>query len=343
MARTAWLLGAIGVALAGRWACTATDERPDADPYVPGSGSELQSAVIKDGFVVLETDPRERRLALVDRDGKQERRVKVPIAADAPARAIGSPKGPLLAHLRDRKLDIARVKKDGSLDKAQTFGRSISRVCDGIATTDHLWSVGFVDGKSDLWRVWGPTRDKRSGRAADAEALVLPASSDAARAAIRWCAIAPADEQIALLWQEGTRRLFAMCTGKDCGMTARLPLEPNQPMLGAGCLRTGCAIVFSDPKRGRMIGWVSPTGKPQWSKPLPATSDRVSLTTAGPGSVIVGYQGPEGSEVVKVSPKGTIERVWRGADDASVPAVSWSRDRLLITSARGATIVRVPR
>ena len=287
--------------------------------------------MLRDGFVVMETSSDRHALDL-DRDGNRRSRNAVPVTVEA--RVVGSSVGALVGWLDGRQLKLAKIVGDGKLGNATSWGRSVRRLCDGAASNDERFAVGYLDNDDRIWFVHGPMTKRTAATTVDDVAVTELATTTAPN----WCAIASAEDYIALFWREGSRRFVQMCSSKECGVMGRLPLKPEHELLAAGCLRSGCLLAFRDERGKRHIGWMTPTGKPQWTKPLETNSDAVEIVGAGNKAVALSYVSPQGATVARVMAKGQIERAWADPSLEATPAIAWSRDRLLVSWRAGSTV-----
>ncbi len=280
----------------------------------------LHTAVLRDGFAIMEADGA-RHVIEVDGDGNRRHRRAVPVATEA--RVVGTRQGAAVAWLDRKKVKLALVKGDGELGGVSEWGRNATTLCEGAATNDQRFGIGWLEGDGRVWFVHGPM----------SAAAVASSLGDAELPRAEWCAITSAGDYIALLWREGSRYFLNMCSHKECaGMVARVPLDARHALLAVGCTREGCLIAFRDQKANTHLGWMGVTGKKQWSKPLAqaAQSTEVSIAAIGNRAMAVGFVSKEGAQVLRVSKDGAMERAWADPSSTEVPSVAWARDRLLV-------------
>ncbi len=224
-------------------------------------------------------------------------------------------------------MKLALVKGDGELGQASEFGRNATILCEGAASNDQRFAIGWIESDGRLWFVHGPT---------SAESTTSPPSESLASVApmrAEWCGVTSAGDYIALFWREGARWFLNMCSRKECtSMVARVPLDPKHALLATGCTREGCLIAFRDQKSNTHLGWIGVTGKKQWSKPLTqaAQSTDISMAAIGAKAMAVGFVSKEGASVLRVSKDGAMERAWADPASTEVPSVAWAKERLLI-------------
>lgn len=337
---------AAAVVACGCAALIAIGVRSAADVRAPGSSAPgLQVATLRDGFVIAEQHGDVHHVREVERSGSLRHAIEVAQRASA-ARVVGARNGTVFAWLAGKKLRLALVGDDGRLGAPSTWGRSATQLCDGVATGDHRFGVGWLERDGRVWFVHGPTG---AALATAVPATEVPASGAEATARISWCGIAAADDHIALFWREGTRVFLNMCSEKGCSaLITRVPLHADHELIAYGCVRDECAAAFRKPDGSTHLGWFDLRGKVAWSRPLAAAAgSRIAMATAGPRAIAVSYVGAHGAEVVRVTRAGAFHRVWSEPAAHEAPALAWSRDRLLVAHRRegvvSTAVVKLPR
>lgn len=288
----------------------------------------LHTAVLRDGFAIMESEG-DRHVINLDEDGNRRRRSAVPIVTDA--RVVGTSQGTAVGWLDRKKVKLALVKADGGLGQASEWGRNAIALCDGAASNDQRFAIGWLESDGRLWFVHGPM----------SSALTPTPAGDEQLPRADWCGVTSADDYIALLWREGSRWFLNMCSKKECtGMVARIPLDAKHALLAFGCTREGCLLAFRDQKSNTHLGFIGVTGKKQWVKPLTEATQSTEVTIAAIGkhAMAVGFVAKEGSTVLRVSKTGAMERAWADPASTEVPSVAWARDRLLVAIPDGDAI-----
>ena len=322
--RSILVVGLLG-ALVWRWCAS-----PSATPAT--SVGILHTAVLRDGFAIMEADG-DRHVVEVDEDGNRRRRRAVPVVTDA--RVIGTSQGTAVGWLDRKKVKLARVTGDGELGQASEWGRNATALCESAASNDQRFGIGWLESDGRVWFVHGPMSSAVSGVR---HSPVMFAGSEAEVMRADWCGITSAGDYIALLWREGSRWFLNMCSKKECtNMVARVPLDPKHALLAFGCTREGCLLAFRDQKSNTNLGWIGVTGKKQWVKPLAQAtqSTEVSITAIGKNAMAVGFVSKEGASVLRVSKTGAMERAWADPASTEVPSVAWNKDRLLVAIPEG--------
>jgi len=331
MARSRSILvaGMLGAVL-WRW-CGSSDPSPTASLGV------LHTAVLRDGFAIMEPDG-DRHVVEVDTDGTRLRRRAIPVTGDA--RVIGTHQGAAVAWLDRKKVKLALVKGDGELGPASEWGRHATTLCESAASNDQRFAIGWLENDGRVWFVHGPM----------SPTMTVSTVAEAQTLRAEWCGITSAEDYIALLWREGARWFLNMCSRKECtGMVARVPLDPKHALLAFGCTREGCLIAFRDQKSNTNLGFIGVTGKKQWVKQLSQAtqSTDVTITALGAKAMAVGFVSREGANVLRVSKDGAMERAWADPASTEVPSVAWTKDRLLIAIPEGGSVrhdvVQAPR
>lgn len=285
--------------------------------------------MLRDGFAIMEAEG-DRHVVEVDADGNRRRRRAVPIVTDA--RVIGTSRGPAVGWLDRKKVKLALVTGDGELGQASEWGRNATTLCEGAASNDQRFAIGWLEGDGRIWFVHGPMSSALPA------AMTMTTAGDPQPMRAEWCGITSAGDYIALLWREGSRWFLNMCSKKECtGMVARVPLDPKHALLAVGCTREGCLLAFRDQRSNTHLGFIGVTGKKQWVKPLTQAtqSTEVSITAIGAKAMAVGFVSREGANVLRVSKDGAMERAWADPASTEVPSVAWAKDRLLVAIPEG--------
>jgi hypothetical protein len=118
----------------------------------PAAPSRPQAAVIDDGFAAIDST---NHVIELDRDG--ERRHELTIRDVSNPRLVGFASG-LGAVWRDgKKVVAASVDSDGKLGKPTRFGKNVQMMCEGTASNEHQFGVGWTEPDGAVWIVFGPT------------------------------------------------------------------------------------------------------------------------------------------------------------------------------------------
>jgi len=291
----------------------------------------LQLAVVQDGFLSTHPTDGGRRVIELDPQGRERGAAIVRHADDQ--RIVGTTAGATVAWQADRKVHLARVVDDRD---EGTWGKSVRQLCDGIASNDARFAVGWLESDDSVWIVHGPVT---ASAAADAGAFDV-ASPSAELVRSDWCGVASADQNVALLWRAADKLKFAMCTKRRCsGLIASFKLDRRLPILGFGCLGNACLIATRDDAGNPRIALLTETSKMKWTRPLDATGATVSVLGIGDRAFAVGYATKAGAEIVRIDRTGAATPLWRDAAATGAPAVMWSSGRLLIAHHHGDALV----
>jgi hypothetical protein len=287
---------------------------------------ELQTAVLSNGFAVMDGAPTDRHVVSVDWDGGNAKRWAVPVVAPE-ARVVGNFAGIALGWLDKAKLELATLAGVGELADKSQWGKRVKQLCDGTASNEHQFGIGWLEAAGTVWVVYGPT----SRQLAAAE---VPVDVTATTRTV-WCGVTSAGKKLALLWSDQHNRMaINFCDKKGCSKhTARIPLSKKETFAGLACHEERCLMVARDAKGNANLGWfVMPHGKLTWWKPLgDATPDTTfSITAAGNNAFAVGYVTREGATAIRVIESGSMVRAWADPYSTGVPALSWANDRLLV-------------
>jgi hypothetical protein len=290
---------------------------------------ESQAAVLADGFALHDG----HRVVEVDRRGKQ--RKAHPLSHDDELRLLGTPSGPVAAWLESRKLRLVHVPTG----KDQVWGKSARMLCEGTATNDERFAVGWLEADDTIWYVHGDMQRRSSDTAQIGEPLSI-ASTDRKG----WCGIASAKDLIALFWRDRDRLFITTCTRKKCsGLPASVTLGRQETLLGFGCVRDACLLAARDRSKEPRLVYVTESGAAKWTRPLATSVHEVSIIGAGDRAFAVGFVGANGTEVVRVDRSGNLGPVWKGPSGKHAPALAWSRDQLLVGHDGELAVVAFPR
>lgn len=317
----------------------------------------LQTAVLRDGFAVMESAG-DRHVVELDRNGTRRRRSAIPTVTDT--RAVGMSIGAGVVYVQNKKVHVAKIEGDGKLGRSQGFGTSVRQLCDGVASNDHRWAVGWLEERDErFWFVHGPTpRKTPEAESSSADVQALPMTLDAvatpdagATARIGWCAIASANDYVALIYRVEAKTFVNMCSQKECsGLQTRAPIDPRDEVLDVACQKDGCVMALRTRENVTHLIAFNLRGKSVWTKKLGyATKDsRVRLSPAGDRAYLVSLMTEEGPVVERMlSKNGIIGRTWQGAQGLSAPAITWSKDHAMLAywdgDALGTDVFAMPR
>ena len=297
--------------------------------------------MLADGFAVMEGAPGDRHAIAVDWDGRRVDRRAVPVIAPS-VRMVGAAGGIAVGWQDGNKLALARVSGDGELDQRTSWGKRVTQLCDGTASNEHRFGIGWLESDGRVWVVHGPT---------SASAVTDPVATDAELTRTVWCGVTSAGEKIALLWRDQHNRTqLDLCDRKGCSnFTARLPIAKQHALAGIACVETACLFAIRDDRGGAQLGWMTTRGKLAWSRPLAdATANTgFSIVAAGDRAFVIGYVTREGAMAARVIEGGSLVRAWADPSSTELPALAWANDRLLVAHRHGdrvaPEIVALPR
>src|SRR5437868_4933144 len=146
----------VAIVVALVWPRNAAPPAPAAPP------GGLQLAVVRDGFVVTHPTDGGRRVIELDREGRERGTLITRHGEDQ--RVVGTSVGPAVAWEEARKVRFVRVSDDRDLG---TWGKSVRQLCDGVASNDARFAVGWLEADDTVWIVHGPLV---AGGPADADA-----------------------------------------------------------------------------------------------------------------------------------------------------------------------------
>ena len=277
------------------------------------SEDRAQAAVLADGFVTRLGS----RVVEYDFDGTA--RTEHALNRDGDVRVFGTRVGAAAAWKAGSKVHLERIA-DGE-DLGDWGTRPVRQLCDGVATNDYNFAVGWLETDNRVWIVYGPVGDV----VALDEPNVLRTRT--------WCGVASAGEGINLFWREGDKLQWQRCTKKGCtGLPAHFALAKAAPVLGVGCLPDGDCLFASRDRFGKTeLAYVTAQSKVKWRRNVGDTP-AASIAAIGNDAFAVGYDGM----VIHFDRKGTAVPLW--VDDG-LPAVAWSHGKVIITTG-DKTVVR---
>ena len=323
--RTRWI---VGLALVGGiWWMRGDDEEART------THARVQTAVLSDGFAVLANG----RVVEVDRDGAKQHEMKLHVDKDV--RVVGTRVGTGIGWQDGKKVKLATLDSDGKPDEVSTWGKRVKQLCQGAATNEHRFGVGWLEADGRVWFVHGPL-----SRTATAGAAVV---LDADPAGASWCAITSAEQNIALVWREGSRLLLNFCGKKECAsLVVKVPIDSSDTLLAHGCVRESCLFATRDKHGTTKLHRVTERGRSIVKTLEHATADTaVAIVGAGDRAFAVSYIAKDGQGMVqRVTVDGAITNVWHFDGAQHAPSLAWAKDRLLVAKQSGDVhVVAMPR
>jgi hypothetical protein len=313
--RTRTIVGLVVVA--GWWIVRGDDDRAAAPP------ARLQAAVIADGFALLDGDA--RRVVELDRGAVPRHEMRLRL--DTEVRLVGTKTRTAVGWQDGRRVKFGDLDGDGNPEDVSTWGTHVTRLCDGAATSEHRFGIGWLESNGVVHVINGPA----SG-SAEAANLAAPAAAAAPAANVTWCGVASAEHKVALVWRDGDRWHMSLCAAKRCGLAVRLPIEKTDTLLGFGCVADGCLFATRDQHGAAVLSRVTERAK-IITKPLepPRADTAVSIVGAGGKAFAVAYAGADGRTTVRrITVDGAFTGVWHFDDAADAPSLAWARGTLLV-------------
>jgi len=352
--RPGWcvVIAAAALALGALW------RAPAGDPS-PGDAADrtVAAAVLRDGFALTTPAGLAHRVVELDAQGREQRTVGVEPRGEI--RVVGSRAGSLVGWREGRRIHLARAGDDRNPSR---WGSSVRQLCDGFASNDVRFAIGWLEADDTVWIVHGPLAANgvaSSPGAGDADAAGIAGIGDApdddapdntepvqllqvaAREAAKseWCGIASAERNVAMLWRADDVLHLDMCGKKRCSpLTGRFRIAAGERILGFGCLRTACLVATragDDPPR---FSFLTETGKRKWTLQLAIASPRAAILGIGDRAFAVGYLGEHGAEIQRIDRDGKATPLWRDPAATTVPALAWSSGKLMIARYHGAAL-----
>jgi len=284
----------------------------------PAPNARVQVGVLPRGFVALSGG----RIVELDRDGNKQH--DMPLRLDADVRLIGTSFGTVVGWQAGKQVRLGLLDNDGNIEEESAWGKKVVRLCDGAATNERRYGIGWLESDGRMWFVHG------NMAAADGPVFEVAAKAT-------WCGIASADEDIALMWRDGKKLLLNFCGAKQCrGYASRVPLPAGANLIGFGCARDACTFATRDGK-GVRLHRVNDNGRATGVALDDATpSTVVSVVGAGARAFAVAYVSDAGATIRRMTFDGKLTGVWHFDGETQAPTLSWADGRLLVATQRGA-------
>lgn len=298
------------------------------------AGYPIQAAVIPSGFAAL-VGPRDVhdgvRVVTVDRNGEQRDQTALRIAGDV--RIVGTGQGPAIGWREGKQIKLSLLDRDGRPVQASTWGKNATRLCEGVASNEYRFGVGWLESDDRVWFVHGPA----STLVADAEPEALVAGEVDADLAPAWCGIASAERNVVLLWRESGRLVMNFCGTKACAdRIAKTPIDRNDALLGFGCIHDSCLFATRDKRGAVNLTQVSSKGRSS-TRALPhvAADSRVSIIGAGGRAYALAFKSTTGDgELQRFSTDGALIDIGSIERPDDAPVVTWAAEKLLAVYAQ---------
>lgn len=302
--------------------------RRDAAP--PPHPHRTQAAVLADGFAVLA----DRRMIELDRKGRVQHETTLRLDR-RDVRFVGTRAGSAVGWQDGKQVKLAILDADGNPDDVSSWGKRVQKLCDGAATNEHRFGVGWLEADGRVWFVHGPL-DRMT-----VASLVEPPAAKAS-----WCGIASAEQNVALLWREGSRLLMNFCTRKQCtSLVVKVPIDTRDALLGYGCVRDSCLFATRDKHGTTKLHRVTERGRAIVKTLEHATPDTaVSIVGAGTRGFALAYRSNDGRTTIqRVGVDGALANVGH-LEASDPPSLAWAGGRLLVALPSGETrVLALPR
>jgi hypothetical protein len=287
----------------------------------------VQIGVLPDGFAAL-VRPRDvhdsRRVVELDRDAAKQHEMALRHDV-ADVRLVGMRAGIGIGWQDGRKLKLGVFDDDGNPEQVSTWGKNVVQMCDGAASNEYRFGVGWLESDQRVWFVHGPV-----AQLAGDTALATEVTDEAMK--VSWCGVASAERNVALLVRDGDRLYMNFCTAKKCSsLTPKVPLAKRDKLLGYGCVADACLFATRDPNKNVKLYRVDERGR-AIIKPLENATDDTAIAVVGAGTraFAIGYVAKDGlATVQRVTVDGAISNV-RTFEDREAPSLAWAADKLYV-------------
>jgi len=289
-----------------------------------GSSVELETRphtfVLGDRFGVVDGPDTNRTMTILDRAGERVRKVELdPLAPDI--RMVGTGGGPAAVWIDAGKIVFQMIGSDGRRGASEKFGSKAAMLCEGSASNEQRFGVGWMEKDGRIWFVHG-----NGAASAESVAAASVDDGDADAPKPKWCGIASADEDIALVWPDGNKLAVNMCSRKRCESTVTTIKVDPASVRGFGCIYDGCLVATSD---GNVSLFSLKKGKKLWTRELPGARRGERMPIAGRnGQLVVAYQSDGFVQAVRVDATGDLVTLLHA--DGDTPSVALARDRVIV-------------
>ncbi len=311
--------------------------RSDPSPTAKTIDAHLQTAVVDGGFafrmfpsLVIE----------VDRDNRRGSPTSVRLPSDG-FRVVGL--GPHLGigWQSGKRVHVGELAPDGTIANTTTWGRSVRQLCEGAASNEHRFGIGWLESNGRVWMVHGNTQARAE------VAATFGATGDIEAQRVTWCAIASAEDRIALLWRDGRNAQMNFCNRRGCSeLVTSVRIDAKSTLLGVGCVRDACLFATRDPAGKVTLRRVTERGK-ILVKSLDHVDEGsdVAVVGVGPRGFAIAYVGVDRALTVRrVGLDGALSNLWHGEGESMALSLAWAHDKLLVAEGTGATkVIDVPR
>ncbi len=284
----------------------------------PRAAATLQTAVLADGFALLAN----KHVVEVDREGNKQHEMKLQL--DDEVRFVGTRAGAAVGWKDGKKLALAVLDSDGKTDEVTHWGKSMKQMCDGAATNEYRFGIGWIENDGKVWFVHGPM-DRMAGEtiaATSVESMTKPT----------WCGLASAEENVALVWREGARTLMNFCNRKQCtSLVVKVPIDPKDTLLGYGCVKDSCLFATRDKHGTTKLHRVTEKGRTIVKALEHVRPDSgVNVVGAGTRAFAISYVSTDNNATLqRVGVDGALSNVWH-LDTDHVPSITWAADKLFV-------------
>ena len=277
-------------------------------PHAAVVDERMQVGVLGAGFTTLSSG----RIVELDREG--EIRARKSLGVEGDVRLVGTRLGTAVGWLEGRQLTLATLDAAGRPDRIEHWGTNVVALCDGVATNQDRFAIGWLDASGGVHAV--------DGWLATMSVVTAPST---------WCGIASAGRRIVLLSREGSGLYMNFCGDRACdGRFLRVPFDRSDELLGYGCLRDSCLFALRDgtgrtwlrhvTEQGRLRAWLI-------SDASPLTA--FAIVAVGVRAFAIAYAGGDGASTVqRLELDGT--RTELATFGGAVPALAWSAGKLLV-------------
>ena len=293
------------------------DEEKRAHPH-----PRVQIGVLADGFTMLA----KKHVIELDREGAKQH--EMPLRVDGDVRIVGTRAGTALGWQDGKKLKLATLDTDGKPDEVTTWGKKVVRLCDGAASNEVRFGVGWLESDGRVWFVHGPLA-RIAGEVTTS--FELPVKAD-------WCGIASAEQNVALLWREGSRLVLNFCGRKECsGLVTKVPIDTKDTLLGYGCVRDSCLFATRDKQGTTKLHRVTEKGRAIVKTLEHAMPDSpVAVVGAGTRAFAIAYVATDGRATIqRFTVDGSFSNVWHFDAVKQAPSLAWADGNLLVALQSG--------
>jgi hypothetical protein len=242
-------------------------------------------------------------------------------------RLVGTKAGPAIGWIEGSRMKLGTLDDDGRPSNVTNWGKKATMLCDGAASNDQRFGVGWLESDGRVWFVHGFMNRLASD---DIEATEVATKGE-------WCGIASAEGNVVLMWRENGRLVMNFCGPRDCtsGLLG-VPLDRGDALLGFGCVSDACMFAARDKRGVAKLVRVNIKGR-VIVKTLDDAADATGISVTGVGNraFAIAYAAKdERTTIRRIDIDGGCTHVYHFEKADFAPSLAWAADKLAVAVTR---------